>query len=360
MRPAHQTRYSAARAAFLDRLGNASHTFYEHPSRGPDGTIGLDVAYWPGADTGRVLVVSSATHGGEGYCGSFVQCSLLDDDFARRAGEHFSLLMIHAVNPFGFAWVRRVNENNVDLNRNFIDFSQPLPVHPAYDEIAAIVEPSQWAPDTAAGIMEALTQAASRHPDDPRWLQAALSRGQYAHPHGQFYGGDAPQWSNARIREIAARHLAGRQVIWVDVHTALGPYGTAECIVELDPASRNFAVAHDLWGERLSNMRTTGSVSVAVVGSMIDALAHTLGPRLLATALEIGTREQAEVIGALIEDQWLHRYGETSGEVFERVKRRMMDTFYPDDSVWRASVLEIARAVTDVDRVAAAFGEMAG
>ena len=29
--------------------------------------------------------------------------------------------MIHALNPFGFAHLRRANEDNVDLNRNFVD-----------------------------------------------------------------------------------------------------------------------------------------------------------------------------------------------------------------------------------------------
>ena len=28
----------------------------------------------------------------------------------------------HALNPFGFAWLSRVNEHNFDLNRNFQDF----------------------------------------------------------------------------------------------------------------------------------------------------------------------------------------------------------------------------------------------
>ena len=29
-------------------------------------------------------------------------------------------VLLHALNPYGFAWLRRVNEHNVDLNRNFL------------------------------------------------------------------------------------------------------------------------------------------------------------------------------------------------------------------------------------------------
>lgn len=359
MRAPHQTRYRDARDAFVERLGDARRETFTHPLPGPDGAIGMELAYWPGRDTGRLLVISSGTHGGEGYCGSFVQCSLLDDGIVRRADGRFSVLMIHAVNPHGFAWQRRVNENNVDLNRNFIDFSQPLPHCPAYDEIAAIVEPREWTADTPALVLQSLMAAAGRHPEDPRWLQAALSSGQYRHPHGQFYGGTGPQWSNDRMRDVARRHFAGRNVIWVDVHTALGEYGSAECIVELDPASTAFAVAGELWGERVSNLSTGGSLSVAIAGAMVWALAQGHDRAMLATGLEYGTREQTEVIGALIEDQWLHRYGTLTGEVFARVKSRMMNAFYPDDPAWRKSILDIARSVTDVDAIDRAFSRLA-
>ena len=73
-----------------------------------------------------------------------------------------------------------------------------------------------------------------------------------------------------RMRDVARRYFAGRQVIWVDVHTALGEYGTAECIVELDPASHAFAVAGELWGARVSNLSTGGSLSVAIAAFTVS------------------------------------------------------------------------------------------
>ena len=42
-----------------------------------------------------------------------------------------AVLYVHALNPYGFSWWRRTTHENVDLNRNFHDFSKPLPRNPS-------------------------------------------------------------------------------------------------------------------------------------------------------------------------------------------------------------------------------------
>ncbi|MEE4283102.1 MAG: DUF2817 domain-containing protein [Pseudomonadales bacterium] len=63
----------------LTRIGDAEHITCPHPESGPDGDIAMDVACWNAPQSEDVLVISSGTHGIEGYCGSFVQCALLDE-----------------------------------------------------------------------------------------------------------------------------------------------------------------------------------------------------------------------------------------------------------------------------------------
>jgi len=126
---------AAAEAAGLDVFGHA------HPMLGRDGeALAMDVALEGRRDAHSLLLVSSGCHGVEGFCGSGVQVALLRDA-AWRALLHESgvaVLYLHALNPYGFSWWRRVTHEGVDLNRNFHDFSQPLPANPAYDEIAAL------------------------------------------------------------------------------------------------------------------------------------------------------------------------------------------------------------------------------
>jgi hypothetical protein len=97
----------------------------------------MDVALDGPADADKLLIVSSACHGVEGYCGSGVQVFALHDAEwrPRRATQGVAVLYIHALNPYGFSHIRRTTHENVDLNRNFHDFSQPLPVNEAYREL---------------------------------------------------------------------------------------------------------------------------------------------------------------------------------------------------------------------------------
>jgi len=305
----------------------------------------MDVAVWDRGPEAPVLAISSGTHGIEGYCGSFVQCALLEDGLATRSAPRCSLVMVHAINPYGFAWQRRVNEENVDLNRNFIDHELPHPANAGYREIAPLLEPEAWEENTEAEIRGALRLAVRKHADDPRWLQAALSGGQYEFPHGQFYGGNQPQWSNLTIRDFAHKHLAGRQVTWIDIHTGLGEYATAQCIVDIAPPSAKLARAEMLWGERVGNIRAGESLSADTAGSLNLALEREIGDQALVTGLEFGTLRLAEVTGALLEDQWLHRYGDLSSARARDTKDRMMNAFYPDDDDWRQTVLGIANEI---------------
>src|SRR3546814_13759815 len=87
----------------------------------------MDAAYYGAADARSLLVLTSAMHGEEGYCGSGCQVALLDDqtllDKAQAGG--IGILLIHAVNAYGFSWGHRTTEDNIDLNRNLCDFSKP-------------------------------------------------------------------------------------------------------------------------------------------------------------------------------------------------------------------------------------------
>jgi len=86
----------------------------------------------------------SGTHGVEGYCGSGAQVDWLRREEFKVLPADTGVLIIHAINPYGFAWTRRVNEDNVDLNRNWVDFSEPLPPNPSYVELAENLCPSEW------------------------------------------------------------------------------------------------------------------------------------------------------------------------------------------------------------------------
>ena len=99
-----------------------SHTAYPINQVSPKGEeLTIDVAISSAEKFKRVVVISSGLHGVEGFLGSAIQLILLEKlKSIPLLPADTKLVLIHALNPYGFAWRRRWNENNIDLNRNFL------------------------------------------------------------------------------------------------------------------------------------------------------------------------------------------------------------------------------------------------
>lgn len=127
--------YHVQRASFMAAAESkgAETTSYPHPLPCPLGeALYTDVARIGPASASRLMLVVSGTHGVEGYYGSDCQIAWLETLDEKALPADTALLLIHLLNPWGTAHLRRVNEDNIDLNRNFIDFSQPPPANPDY------------------------------------------------------------------------------------------------------------------------------------------------------------------------------------------------------------------------------------
>lgn len=329
---------AAAEAAGLDV---ESHP---HPLRGRDGeALAMDVVRDGPRQAERLLLISSACHGVEGFCGSGVQVALLRDPAWRQAAHAagVAVLYVHGLNPYGFSWWRRVTQENVDLNRNFHDFSQPLPANPAYDEIAALVVPPTWPP--SAEVNAKVGQLVAER--GMTALQAAVSGGQYDHPEGLYYGGRNPTWSNLTLRQVL-REQAGRcrRLGWIDLHTGLGPNGHGERIYAGPDDAAELARAQAWWGESVTSIYD-GSSSSALLTGMMWRAAREECPQAETTsiALEFGTVPTMDVINALRADQWLENHPETDEAKRRAIKQQVRDAFYTDTAQWKGRIVEQAR-----------------
>ena len=217
--------------------------------KGRDGEpLAMDVVREGHPSADKLLIVSSACHGVEGFCGSGVQIAALQDaqwrEHASRLGV--AVLYVHALNPYGFSHIRRTTHENVDLNRNFQDFSKPLPVNQAYRDLQPLLLPEEWPPSPAN--IAAIGNYLATHGEAA--FQAAITRGQHEFPEGLFFGGTSPTWSNLALREVLRTHgRRAARIAWIDIHTGLGPSGVGERIFagRDDPAA--VARARDWWGE---------------------------------------------------------------------------------------------------------------
>ena len=114
-------------------------------ARGPLGEeLAIDVALVGDPASRSTVVVSSGLHGIEGFFGSAMQLAwmgrLMKDPSALP--DQTSAVLVHAINPYGFAWRRRCDEKNVDLNRNYLREDEPYAgAPPGYAELHDLMNP---------------------------------------------------------------------------------------------------------------------------------------------------------------------------------------------------------------------------
>jgi len=118
------TSYFASRERFVAdaRAFGADITSHEIAATGAQGeSLSIDVASRISPDDTHRVVIISGVHGVEGFIGACVQIEAMKRLRRHALSDGVGIVMIHAVNPWGFAHLRRVNEDNIDLNRNFED-----------------------------------------------------------------------------------------------------------------------------------------------------------------------------------------------------------------------------------------------
>ena len=334
--PLFSPSYAQARAHFLEAARAAGAQLHSHtlPEPGAQGeALAMDVAVHGPAQASRVLMTTSAVHGIEGFCGSALQSGLLQ---ALRLPPGVAVVHVHAVNPHGFSHVRRVNEDNVDLNRNFIDFDQPLPVNADYAEVHPLLLPEQWPPSPE---LEAALQALGE-----RWgarrLQRAITGGQYQFPQGLWFGGLSPTWSQRTFRQVLHTHLAAaRHIAWIDLHTGLGPHGHGERIFACTDAGQPLQRARQWWGKDITSVDTGSSQSVPLSGPIQMAIYEEC-PQAQYTGicLEFGTLPLPQMIAAMRADHWLALHPQAPAALQRSIREGMQQAFNPPSRAWQVRV----------------------
>ena len=153
--------------------------------RGPSGEeLAIDIAAFGPTDADRLLVISSGLHGVECPFGSAVQQQLM----RRWGGDHppanVRCLLIHALNPFGFAWSRRWDDQNIDQNRNFLIRGEAYSgSDPMYGRLDALLDPKR-PPSRRDMFLVRAAGALVRH--GTASLKQAIAAGQYDYPEAFF------------------------------------------------------------------------------------------------------------------------------------------------------------------------------
>ena len=342
--------YGEARDKLMAALSQtgAARAAYDNPNRGPSGeSLTTDTAWIGPQDAGRVMVVVSATHGVEGFSGSGVQIDWLHDRGPDRLPDDTAVLLVHALNCHGFAWWRRVTEEGCDLNRNFVDFTKPLPENPGHDALADAFVPDSL--DTPTLEVAETRIAAWRAEHGETAFQRARKAGQYKHPKSMFYGGTEPSWARRALERIFDDYRLGarRLVCVVDVHTGLGPFGYGEPICGHPRGSVGLERVLDMYGQSTGLPAEGTSVSIPLNGTQRAFWQPRLGDGYTYICLEFGTYHTDRGRRALRADHWLHNSGPVNWDdpLAQEIKTEMKTHFHPGTPDWKEMVLWRSRQV---------------
>jgi hypothetical protein len=342
--------YTEARNKFLNAAACVQMEVNSHVYAGaktPDGDgLYLDIGAFGPATPKRAMVVISGTHGVEGFCGSACQTAWLASQYQHRHLEETAVYFIHGLNPYGFAWNRRVTPENVDLNRNFLDFKANLPINPGYANLERLLNPTELdineleslPPELISRLQTAEAVAA---------FKAAVGQGQYDCPSGIIFGGREPTQCNWMLRQfVASLPPTIRVGVVLDFHTGLGPPGALEILSE-EMGPKFAALSRWFAGRKVTTLGDEASLGYRIEGSVYRAFTspNSSTPWHCA-ALEFGTQPLPLVLAALRADNWLHCFSGGGSRVAGSV-RDLMKRAFAVPAEHQDAVLNIGLAVID-------------
>jgi hypothetical protein len=312
-----------------------------HPLPDPQGRpLSTDTAWFGPANASRLLVVVSGMHGLECLPGSAIQVGWIESGAPDHLPADTAVLMVHQINPWGCAYQRRFNESNVDLNRNFLDFSEPLPSNTKYPTVHDALKPGGGMGDFGEQAGPFLGGLVAEHGIEG--TIDLLMAGQHQFPDGFAYGGQDASWSRTLLERVATTDKAlRRRVCYLEIHSGLGPYGYGQLIslqsgAVLERTRRWFGQ----WVFNPRADRKPGEVGHREVpGHSADGFMRLFpDAEVTPVTLEMGTYSPPETLALLMREHCLHQAADAApaGEL-EMVRSQLQEMHCPADPEWRAA-----------------------
>ena len=337
--------YVSARDRFSDAARAAGADLFQLAwgARGPhDERLTIDIARLGAENPNSVLLITSGVHGVEGFAGSAIQVQLLRNP--PKLSNSSAMILIHCVNPYGMAWLRRSNENNIDLNRNFLEQNDQYAGTPdAYRRLNRLLNPTGHSKRVDMFYPSILWHILRYGYKNSK--QAVT--GQYDYPRGLFFGGHGLEQGPSLVLDWLKRSLQGAErCIALDIHTGLGSYGDDALLVSYPPDSERFKDLKASLGDRIETLDPEDT-AYRFKGGFLDGLEREM-PHLDWTCIgqEFGTLNSLRVLNALRQENRFHHYGKK--ELIDHpAKQQLLRAFCPDDDQWRQQILKRGRELVD-------------
>ena len=329
--------YEEARERFISSARNTRATIQSYPiacSAKLKENLSIDVAS-VGEDHLPTVVITSGVHGVEGYLGSAIQLAHLDE-IRQRQTLGVRVVYIHAINPFGFAFARRFDEENIDLNRNFLLSAESYEGAPGhYTELNDFLNPTS-APSAREffrlkallRVMRFGTQA----------LKQSIAGGQYEFPQGIFFGGQGRAQSTEIICGNCDHWInKSQKVIHIDIHSGLGKFGACKLLIAEPKQSAACRWYQELFGEKLveatEDAAGTAYRAAGPLGLWLQDYFSSRTYRFVTA--EFGTYDPIRVLAAIRAENRAYYHGDPHSPEYPRAKSELLECFCPQSNKWR-------------------------
>jgi predicted deacylase len=297
----------------------------------------------------RLFVLSTGLHGIEGYVGAVMMQLFVEEYLPKFDPATTGVLLIHAINPWGMKNRRRVNPNNVDLNRNFnTDTSKLAEINPSYKHISPFLNPQKplnnhiWAQISFLGgvISNLLKYSVSS-------IREATLMGQYHTPHGIYHGGADLQPEANAVMDILRTHLDGYpQIVHLDMHTGYGPrYGMTLVNSTLEAMNAQQTATKFNYARVAA---TNPEEFYTIHGDMMDFVYQIASDKkVYAAAFEFGTYGDSlwdaihSLRSSIVENQVFQHGGSDAAKAW--VKKEYTELFMPAEEAWLQKAIEDAQ-----------------
>jgi hypothetical protein len=310
----------------------------------------------------KLLIFTSGQHGIEGFVGSGMFQLFIQQYLPHLSPKRTGLLLVNCVNPWGMKNFRRVNAQNVDLNRNFVwgpgrgqadaYFAEKFPNIP-YERLSLFLNPQGEINATPANYWRFLLGLAGRTLSmGLRKFQGAILVGQYNFPKGVFFGGQGYQEETFVLTDLLRENI-GRyaQILLLDMHTGYGPRSQMS-LVNSFLEKRDSQTFQHTFNYPLV-VKANPFEFYSIHGDMVDYVYHFVqnefpDKKLYATSFEFGTFGDSSLAAIrslrtmILENQY-HWFGSKNDEDKEKTLKDFRDLYFPESESWKAKALSDAR-----------------
>ena len=351
--------FEASRRRFRENLGFIKNYWpeasLEKQITDVNEQLSIDWISAPSPKKEKLLFFTVGEHGIEAYTGSAMQQIFIEEYLSLFDPQTTGLLLVHCINPWGMKFKRRVNANNVDINRTFVyDPAELDPkANPLYKSYKKFLNPEGGIKKSLFGKLGFyLNLLGKLISGGQAKLTEAMLSGQYYFPQGLYFGGQSMQEETLLLQKLYRENFKKyEEVLHLDMHTGYGPTDQMSIVNSIleEGDSPSFS---KLFNYPLV-VKTNPDEFYSMTGDMIDYV-YTLmekefpGKNFYSTTFEFGTLGDSagnhiESMRRMIQENRLYWHGTNDPTLENRIKEEFIELYFPASTAWKEKAVEDAR-----------------